>query len=159
MHRFNLNRILNISALIFLFVSLTPSYARDIYKWIDKDGTSHFTDDPKTIPKDKRSKAIVIEGEESSGEKEVNSTKTAPAPSEEENPEADLEKKREEEALREDFRSRALEIEDKKNAILEEIEATKHALREKKREVDSLLINGYFAGYSIQELRYLSDYL
>lgn len=30
---------------------------------------------------------------------------------------------------------------------------------DKKREIDSLLINGYFADHSIQELMYLNDYL
>jgi uncharacterized protein DUF4124 len=160
MHGFHLNRILNISALIFLSVLLIPSYAKDMYKWVDKDGTSHFTDDPAKIPEEKKGEVTVIEGEsEGSGEEtEVDITKIAPAPSEEESSESDLEKEREE-AIREEWRSRALEIEDKKNAILEEIESTKQALREKKREVDSLLINGYFADYSILELRYLSDYL
>jgi Domain of unknown function (DUF4124) len=160
MHGFHLNRILNISALIFLSVLLIPSYAKDMYKWVDKDGTSHVTDDPAKIPEEKKGEVTVIEGEsEGSGEEtEVDITKIAPAPSEEESSESDLEKEREE-AIREEWRSRALEIEDKKNAILEEIESTKQALREKKREVDSLLINGYFADYSILELRYLSDYL
>jgi hypothetical protein len=153
MLRIHLNRILNISVLLFLLVSLTPSYSKTIYKWADEDGTFHFTDDPKTIPEDKKEKAVVIEGEEPGGETEVNSTKTVPAFPQEENPEADLEKKRE------DFRSRALEINDKENALLEEIKTTKEQISQKKREVDLLLIYGYFAGYSISELRYLNDYL
>jgi ATP-dependent Lon protease len=159
MFRIHLNRILNISVLLFLLVSLTPSYSKTIYKWVDEDGTIHFTDDPKNIPEDKKEKAVVIEGEEPGGETEVNSAKMAPAFPEEENPEADLEKKREEEALREDFRSRALEINDKEKALLEEIKTTKEQISQKKREVDLLLIYGYFADYSISELRYLNDYL
>lgn len=159
MLRVHLNRILNISVLLFLLVPLTPSYSKTIYKWVDEDGTIHFTDDPKTIPEDKKPKTVVIEGEEPGGETKVNSTKTVPAFPEEENPEADLEKKREEEALREDFRSRALEISAKENALIEEIKTTKRQISQKKREVDLLLIYGYFADYSIQELRYLNDYL
>lgn len=159
MFRIHLNRTLNISVLLFLLVSLTPSYSKTIYKWVDEDGTIHFTDDPKNIPEDKKGKAVVIEGEEPGGETEVNSTKTVPAFPQEENPEAELEKKREEEALREDFRSRALEINDKEKALLEEIKTTKEQISQKKREVDLLLIYGYFADYSISELRYLNDYL
>lgn len=159
MFRIHLNRTLNISVLLFLLVSLTPSYSKTIYKWVDEDGTIHFTDDPKNIPEDKKEKAVVIEGEEPGGETEVNSTKTVPAFPQEENPEADLEKKREEEAIREDFRSRALEINDKEKALLEEIKTTKEQISQKKREVDLLLIYGYFADYSISELRYLNDYL
>lgn len=159
MLRVHLNRILNISVLLFLLVPFTPSYSKTIYKWVDEDGTIHFTDNPKTIPEGKKAKTVVIEGEEPDGETKINSTKTVPAFPEEENPEADLEKKREEEALREDFRSRALEISAKENALLEEIKTTKRQISQKKREVDLLLIYGYFADYSIQELRYLNDYL
>jgi hypothetical protein len=43
--------------------------------------------------------------------------------------------------------------------ILEEIEITKKLISAKKSEVDFLLINGYFADYSILELRNLQDYL
>ena len=159
MHRVHLNRILNISVLLFLLIPLTPCYSKTIYKWVDKDGTIHFTDDPKTIPEDKKSKAVVIEGEESGEETEINPTETAPTPSEEENPKADLEKTREEDALRGDFRSRALEINAKEKALLEEIKITKRQISQKKREVDFLLLDGYFADYSISELRYLNDYL
>jgi hypothetical protein len=158
MLRVHLNKILNISVLLFLLIPLTPCYSKTIYKWVDKDGTIHFTDDPKTIPEDKKSKAVVIEGEESGEETEINPTETAPTPSEEENPKADLEKRREEDALRGDFRSRALEINAKEKALLEEIKITKSQISQKKREVDFLLLDGYFADYSISELRYLNDY-
>ncbi len=160
MLRVHLNRILHILALLFLLIPPTPSYSKIIYKWVDKDVTIHFTDNPKAIPQDKKTKATVIEGEEEpSKETEVNFTKTPSPPSEEENPEEDLEEKREEEALREDFRSRALEIDAKEKALLEEIKTTKKQIDQKKREVDFLLLDGYFADYSISELRYLNDYL
>lgn len=160
MLRVHLNRILNISALLFLLIPLTPSYSKIIYKWVDKEGTIHFTDNPKAIPQDKKTKATVIEGEEEPREEaEVNFTKTPPPPSEEENPEVDFEEKREEETLREDFRGRALEIDAKEKALLEEIKTTKKQIAHKKREVDFLLLDGYFADYAISELRYLNDYI
>lgn len=128
--------------MLFLLVFPTPSYSKTIYKWAGEDGTIHFTDDPKTIPEDKKSKTTVIEGEGLEEEADVNSTKTSPVPSEEKNPEADLEKEREEEALRENFKSRALEIYDKEKALLEEIKVTKEQIIQKKREVDFLLLDG-----------------
>ncbi len=155
----HLNKILNTSALIFFFIFLTSSYAKDIYKWVDKDGNIHFTDNPANIPEDKKGEANIIEKEESSDDKrEFEPTNIVSHQPEEEAPEADLGNKREE-ALRAVWRGRALEIENKKGATIEEIETTKQAISEKKREVDSLLIDGYFADYSILELRYLNDQL
>src|SRR5581483_3719603 len=104
MFRIHLNRILNISVLLFLLVSLTPSYSKTIYKWVDEDGTIHFTDDPKNIPEDKKEKAVVIEGEEPGGETDEKTEKMVQEKKKEKNTEENLEKKREEEALREDFR-------------------------------------------------------
>jgi len=163
MWKVNLKEILAIAAFLFLF-TLTPSYAKDIYKWVDKDGTLHFTDNPAGVPEEKLGEADIIEGkEEGSGEEaEVDLTKIVPAPSEEEGLEADLdleEEERKEEGLREVWRRRALEIEDREKTILEDIEITKQNIRDKKREVDALLINGYFADYSILEFRYLNDLL
>jgi hypothetical protein len=160
MHRAtHLNKILAISALISLSIFLTPSYAKDIYKWVDKDGNIHFTDNRANIPEDKKGEANIIEKDESTDEKrEFEPTNIVSHQPEEEAPETDLRNEREE-ALRAVWRGRALEIENKKGAILEEIEATKRALKEKKREVDSLLLNGYFADYSILELRYLNDHI
>jgi uncharacterized protein DUF4124 len=144
MLRVHLNKILNISALFFLIIPITPCYSKTVYKWVDKDGGIHFTNDSKTIPEDRKSKAVVIEGGSNSGEEtEVNATKTPPSPSEEENPEADLEEdKREEEALREEFKGRALEIDAKEKGLLEEIKITKKQISQKKREADFLLLTG-----------------
>jgi hypothetical protein len=60
MLRVHLNKILNILALLFLLITLTPSYSKTTYRWVDKDGTIHFTDDPKTIPEDKKLKTITF---------------------------------------------------------------------------------------------------
>lgn len=149
-------------ALISILGITNSSYPKDIYKWVDKDGNLHFTDNPTIIPKDKVGEADLI-GEkesESDGKGEFDIVEIYPAPQEEENLEADSEEEREkEEDLRELWGGRALEIDSKENAILKEIENTEQVIKYKKREVDYLLINGYSADYSILELRYLYDYL
>ena len=152
--------ILIISTLPFLFT--TTSYAKDIYKWVDKDGNPHFTDNHALIPKDKVDEADIIDEKESEsdGKGEFDVIEISPAPLEEENLEVDSEEDREnEETLREFWGSRVLETDSKEKAISEEIENTERQIRYKKREVDYLLINGYSADYSILELRYLDDYL
>ncbi|MBI2485458.1 MAG: DUF4124 domain-containing protein [Deltaproteobacteria bacterium] len=146
--------------LIFLFA--ISSYPKDIYKWVDKDGNLHFTDNHALIPKDKVGEADMIDEKESEtdGKGEFDVVEISPAPLEEENLEVDSEEDREnEETLREFWGSRVLEIGSKEKAISEEIENTERQIRYKKREVDYLLINGYSADYSILELRYLDDYL
>lgn len=161
MYKANFAKILiTIVSLIFLTVVLvTSSYSKEIYKWVDKSGTIHFTDDPAKIPEEKRNEVEAIEGEEegSVGEVDINLN---PPPFEEESSELYLEQQRQEEsALREYWRNLALQIETKERAILEQIEITKEELKYKKREVDYLLLNGYFADYSILELRYLENLL
>ncbi|HSE84464.1 MAG TPA: hypothetical protein VLB01_07955, partial [Thermodesulfobacteriota bacterium] len=79
---------------------------------------------------------------------------------EEESSELYLEQQRQgEEAQREYWRGLALQIEAREKAILEQIKITKEQIRYKKREVDYLLLDGYFADYSILELRYLENLL
>jgi hypothetical protein len=65
----------------------------------------------------------------------------------------------EEEAIREYWRSRALEIDNEEKRILEDISLTRNLITYKKREVDYMLTNGYFADRSILELRNLEDRL
>lgn len=152
--------ILIISTLPFLFT--TTSYAKDIYKWVDKDGNPHFTDNHALIPKNKVDEADIIDEKESEsdGKGEFDVIEISPAPLEEANLEADSEEDRgNEETLREFWGRRVLEIDSKEKAISEEIENTERQIRYKKREVDYLLINGYSADYSILELRHLDDYL
>ena len=152
--------------LLIISTSLLPftitSSAKDIYKWVDKNGNLHFTDNHTLIPKDKVGEANIIEEKESEsdGKGEFDVVEISPAPLEEENLEADSEEERQkEEDLREFWGSRALELESKEKPISGEIENTERQIRYKKREVDYLLINGYTADYSILELRYLNDYL
>jgi len=52
-----------------------------------------------------------------------------------------------------------LEIKNKEKAIIAEIDNTEKQIDHKRREVNDLLINGYFADRSILELRYLESYL
>ena len=153
-----LSKIVVVS-LIFICSLLIPSYAKEIYKWVDKDGLVHFTDNPSSIPEEKKDEAIII-GEISDGsDEEVETLEAAPAQSEEEDLEESSEEERKEEAIRQFWRSRALDIEAEERMILEEIEITKKLISAKKSEVDFLLIYGYFADYSILELRNLEDYL
>lgn len=121
----------------------------------------HFTDSPALIPEDKLEKVEVIEGQgKDPGEGQFAVVKTSPAVVEEENSELVFdEQTQNEQALREFWRSRALEIENKERAIMDEIDITEKQIDHKRREVDYLLINGYFADRSILELRYLESYL
>ena len=148
-------------SLIFISSLLIPSYAKELYKWVDKDGLVHFTDNPSSIPEEKKDEAIIIGeiGDGSDEEVELEILEDAPTQPEEDNIQQDLEEESKEEAIRESWRSRALEIETKERTILQEIEITKQLISAKKREVDFLLIYGYFADYSILELRNLQDYL
>lgn len=61
----NLNRVV----VTLLFFSLaSPALAGGVYKWVDKDGSIHFTDDPSNIPAVGRSeiKTVIEEPEERS---------------------------------------------------------------------------------------------
>lgn len=161
MYKANFIKILmTIVSLIFLTVVLvTSSYSKEIYKWIDKNGTIHFTDDPAQIPQEYRKESETIRGNEENPVDEVDVNLIAP-PFEEESSELYLEEQRQEEAaLREYWRGLALQIETREKAILEQIEITREEIKYKKREVDYLLLNGYFADHSILELRYLEDLL
>ncbi|HLE25246.1 MAG TPA: DUF4124 domain-containing protein [Thermodesulfobacteriota bacterium] len=148
-------------SLIFICSLLIPSYAKEIYKWVDKDGLVHFTDNPSSIPEEKKDEAIIIGeiGDGTDEEVELEVLEDAPNQPEEDNSQQDLEEERKEEAIRQLWRSRALEIEAEERMILEEIEIKKKLISAKKSEVDFLLIYGYFADYSILELRNLQDYL
>ncbi len=155
---------------VFLFITfaifspLSPaSYPKDIYKWVDKDGNLHFTDNPSLIPKDKTEEAEMIKGRKTEpGEIGVfDVIETSPAPSNEEETEEESEedRKEKEKELRELWGSRALEIDSREESILAEIQNTEREIIYKKREVDYLLINGYAADFYILELRNLEDYL
>jgi hypothetical protein len=146
-----------------LFLSLVPhiTNANDIYKWRDENGMIHFTDNPALVPKDRGVKVEVIDvGKERSSEDKIKSHQPAPTPSGDllNSIEEDLEIDKEE-AKREYWRSRALEIDNEEQRILEDISLTKNLITYKKREVDYLLTNGYFADRSILELRNLEDRL
>ena len=146
-----------------LFLSLVthPTIANDIYKWTDEMGKVHFTDNPTLIPKGKGVEVEIIEEvKKKRSENRIKSNLPTPTPSDdlsngfEEDVEIDKE-----EAIRDYWRSRALEIDNEEKRILEDISITRNLITYKKREVDYLLTNGYFADRSILELRNLEDRL
>lgn len=73
--------------LIFICSLLIPSYAKEIYKWVDKDGLVHFTDNPSSIPEEKKDEAIIIGeiGDGSDEEVELEVLEDAPTQPEEDN--------------------------------------------------------------------------
>jgi Domain of unknown function (DUF4124) len=146
-----------------LVLSLVPhlANANDIYKWTDEMGKVHFTDNPSLIPKGRGVEVEIIEEvKKRSSEDQTKSNLPTPTPTGDllNGVEEDLEID-EEEAIREYWRSRALEIDNEEKRILEDISLTRNLLTYKKTEVDYLLTNGYFADRSILELRNLEDRL
>jgi hypothetical protein len=68
-----MKRILSV-ILFFLFISM--AYGANIYKWVDKDGVAHFTDDYSNIPAQYRNQVKT----EETGESQKVETPTAPPP-------------------------------------------------------------------------------
>lgn len=135
--------------------------ADSIYRWTDEEGKIHFTDNPALIPKEGVVDVEIIQKlKESDSEDKTDSSPPTPEPSDDEDnsDEEDLESDREQ-AIREYWRSRALEIDNQEQGILQHISITKNQITYKKREVDYMLSSGYFADRSIFELRYLEDRL
>jgi hypothetical protein len=146
-----------------LFLSLVPHFAdgNDIYKWTDAMGKVHFTDNPTLIPKGREVEVEIIEEvKKKRSENRIKSNLPTPTPTGDllNGVEEDLETDNEE-AIRDYWRSRALEIDNEEKRILEDISLTRNLITYKKREVDYLLTNGYFADRSILELRNLEDRL
>jgi hypothetical protein len=159
--KFHSNILILACGVLFLYLAPHHTNANDIYKWIDENGNVHFTDNPSLIPKEK---AVEVEKIEKSNhrrsEDQFKSDVPTGTPSDDlvKSVEEDLESDKEE-AIREYWRSRALEIDNKEERVLEDISLTKELITYKKREVDYLLINGYSADRSIFELRNLEDTL
>ena len=155
------NVLIMVCGMLFLISVPDLINAKDIYKWTDETGKVHFTDNPALIPKDREVEVEIIEEvKKRSSEDQTKPSLPTPTPSDvflkgaEENLETDKE-----EAIRKYWRSRALEIDNEEKRILEDISLTKNLLTYKKREVDYLLSDGYFADRSILELRNLEDRL
>jgi hypothetical protein len=153
--------LLTISGILFLTLVPHLSNANDIYKWKDENGKIHFTDNPALIPRDRQAEVEIIEErKERRSEDQIKSNLPTPPRSDhlvngaKEDSEIDKE-----EARREYWRSRALEIDNEEQRISKDISLTKNLISNKKREVDYLLTNGYFANRSILELRNLEDRL
>ena len=155
------NVLITTFAMLFLISVPRLTNASDIYKWTDETGKVHFTDIPALIPKDREVEVEIIE-EVKKGSSEVETKSNVPTPT----PSADalngVEKDLEidkEDAMREYWRSRALELDNEEKRILEDISLTRNLITYKKTEVDYMLTNGYFADRSILELRNLEDRL
>ena len=149
---------LSLSLVVFTAASVSPLLAANIYEWEDQKGLSHYTDNPSTIPKEYFANAKIVstqrksqnhppEGKEKvyyDYELEVNETQ-------------EIEKKYEQQIVNKQFRKRALDLYAIEIAIIEELNLFSELSRNKKNEVDFLLIYGYQANASINELRYLED--
>ena len=159
--KFLSNILTTTCGVLFLSLVTHPTFANDIYKWTDETGKVHFTDNPMLIPKDREAEVEIIEEvKKKRSEDQIKSDLPTPSASDDlmNGAEEDLETDKEE-AIREYWRSRALEIDNEEKRILEDISLTRNLLTYKKREVDYLLSDGYFADRSILELRNLEDRL
>ena len=159
--KFHSNILILACGVLFLYLAPHHTNAKDIYKWIDENGNVHFTDNPSLIPKEKAVEVEKIEKlNHRRSENQFKSDVPTGTPSDDlvKSVEEDLESDKEK-AIREYWRSRALEIDNKEERVLEDISLTKELITYKKREVDYLLINGYSADRSIFELRNLEDRL
>ncbi len=147
--------------ILFLSPVTQLADAKDIYKWTDERGNIHFTDNPALVPKDTELEVEIIEElkERRSGDQIKSNLPTPSPPGDRANGNDEDSEIDKEEAMREYWRSRALDIDNKEQLLLEEILLTKNLITYKKREVDYLLTNGYFADRSIFELRNLEDRL
>jgi Domain of unknown function (DUF4124) len=155
------NILITICGMLFLISVPDLTNANDIYKWTDETGKVHFTDNPTLIPKGRGVEVEMIEEvKKRSSEDQTKSNLPTPTPTGDllNGVEEDLETDKEE-AVRDYWRSRALEIDNEEKRILEDISLTRNLLTYKKREVDYLLTSGYFADRSILELRNLEDWL
>jgi len=71
-------KIVKTGMLVLLLVSASISHAASVYKWVDKEGTVHFTDDLSKIPPEYRDK-VQTEEVSSPGKPETSPPATAPA--------------------------------------------------------------------------------
>jgi hypothetical protein len=153
--------LITICGMLFLVSVPHLTNANDIYKWTDETGKLHLTDNPALIPKDRGVEVETIEGMKNGhSEHQIKSNLPTPSLSDDLSNavEDDLEIDKEE-AIRDYWRSRALEIDNQEKRILDDISLTRNLITYKKSEVDYLLTNGYFADRSVLELRNLEDRL
>ncbi|MBI4229128.1 MAG: DUF4124 domain-containing protein [Deltaproteobacteria bacterium] len=160
-NKFLLNILITTCGILFLFLVPHHTNANDIYKWTDENGNVHFTDNPSLIPKGKAVEVEIIEKlKDGRLEHTTKSNLPSPTPSGDSANGVEEESERDkEQAIREYWRTRALDIDNKEKRLLEDISLTKRLIIYKKREVDDLLGNGYSADHSIFELRNLEDRL
>lgn len=69
-------KVVCFAILILLLVLPSVSHAADIYKWVDKDGTAHFTDDLSKVPPEYRDQ---VKREEVKDSPQIQTPTPAPA--------------------------------------------------------------------------------
>ncbi len=142
--------------LIFIspfILSSVKSVSYTIYKWKDQNGVIHYTDKQP----DQYNEAIEIiktKKRKSSPEKQIIIEEEVIY----EQP-ALVEEELLQEEIRQYWRNLALNIEQKKERILEEIYITERKIDILKSNIDYYLINGYKADLMILDLRYLEGSL
>lgn len=137
----------------------------EIYKWIDPKGVTHITNDPSNLPDgNEQIEKISLDELNPDGAQDPslyeNDQESVISTEEQElNDISEEQKLREEEGKKLYWRGLALELKNREDYIKGEMEYTVILRREKKREVDWFLTNGYAADYLILDLRYLEDKL
>lgn len=135
--------------------------AKEMYKWTDEDGTVHITDKKSDVPPEILENLEKLEWNKEDSEyyqnEEINqSTLQYKTPENYVDSIIDTEYERE---LKQQWRERAKEIEDRKIAIEYELRAAKEDYKYKKKELDYLLVEGYTVDARITELRNLESYI
>lgn len=137
----------------------------EIYKWIDPKGVTHITNDPSNLPDgNEQIEKISLDelnpdGAQDPSLYENDQESVISTEEQESNDISEEQKLREEEGKKLYWRGLALELKNREDYIKGEMEYTVILRREKKREVDWFLTNGYAADYLILDLRYLEDKL
>jgi hypothetical protein len=69
-------KLVRYGILFLLLVSASSAYAADVYRWVDKNGSMHFTDDINKVPSEYRDQ---VKKEEVREPRESETSKPAPA--------------------------------------------------------------------------------
>ena len=154
--------------LVFSFIHLFIVHiqADEIYKWVDNIGTIHFTNNMGNIPKEvigSSGTLSLFRDGTLQWEHTTFITKAKPLDEKEANEQSLrqklLRRRLKEESIKKFWRNSVLDIENRKKTLIQNVEIMQKQALAKKREIDNLLISGYFADRSILELRQLNDNL
>ncbi|HSG32514.1 MAG TPA: DUF4124 domain-containing protein [Thermodesulfobacteriota bacterium] len=159
------NRTIKTIAVIMLIIASAGSlYAKEVWQWTDKEGTTHITDNKAKIPEQYRETAKNLNWNDSSNNENVfkdtlDADDTVIITIEEE-PYVDGIIDTEHEAeLREEWRAKMVAIEQEQAEVESKLAQATEDQKYKKREVDWYLRNGYPADYMIAELKGIERYI